>query len=235
MKWKINTKPPTTRAGSSQHHRPPLLQQPKKDQAQEGSEHREEVGKVLRTENPMNEAASTPGPPSFLSPWNERSATNTSRGEHLIWLLSKLGFQLGEFRAFPSPSDIHLCLLFFCLQDWQWATLFTYFLKENIVCLSVSYRCQCLVCVGRQENKWTHYAAWRSPSLSPTSPPVRCLVSVLTAALQHTALCPCSICLDAQRARFQSVGFSFFFFCRTWPFITPKEKVLTDFTRIGPL
>lgn len=44
----------------------------------------------------------------------------------------------------------------------------------------------------------------------PHEPPVRCLVSVLTADLQHTALCPCSICLDAQRARFQNVGFSFF-------------------------
>lgn len=233
MKWKINSKPPTTRAGSSQHHRPPLLQQPKKDQAQAGSEHREEVGKVLRTQNPMNEAASTPGPPSSLSPWNERSATNTTWGEHLIWLLSKLGFQLGEFRAFPSLSNIHLCLLFFCLQDWQWATLFTYFLKESIVCLSVSYRCQCLVCVGRQENKWTHYAAWRSPCLSPTSPQcvVWSLFSQQTCSTQRCAPARFAWMLRGHVFRM----WDFLFFWRTWPFITPKEKVLTDFTRIGPL
>lgn len=137
----------------------------------------------------MNEVRSHVLLLTFSSPYvrgaQPRRCHDRWHPESLLWLLSVPGSQLAEFRAFPSLSSIHLCLLFFCLQDWQWATLFTYFLKDSAVCLSVSYRCQCLICLGGQENKWTYYAIFRSPS----RPPPMCL-SPFCSPRGLTALCP---------------------------------------------
>lgn len=87
------------------------------------------------------------------------------------------------------PSPIHICVYyFFCPPDWQWATLFVYFLKESTVCLSVSYRCQCLICLGWQKNKWTYYATFKSPSHPSMCSSPFCCPSRPAA---HTDLCPC--------------------------------------------
>lgn len=80
----------------------------------------------------------------------------------------------------------------------------TFSKRESTVCLCVSCTCQSLICLGLQENKWTFYVIFRSPSHPSPVPQCVCLLFALTGDLQHTqhSALP-SIHSDAQRAFFK--------------------------------
>lgn len=58
--------------------------------------------------------------------------------------------------------------------------------RESTVCLCVSCMCQSLIWLGLQENKWTFYAIFRSPSYPSPVPQCVCLIFALTGDFQHT-------------------------------------------------
>lgn len=124
--------------------------------------------------------------------WSEEHARPSCQCSQRPWALPGSSQSLHLSWENPEhfqPSPIHICVYyFFCPPDWQWATLFVYFLKESTVCLSVSYRCQCLICLGWQENKWTYYATFKSPSHPSLCSSPFCCPSRPAA---HTDLCPC--------------------------------------------